>query len=61
MFLLLRDSRYFHYIFLHTVNMYMYVHVGGVIEDNEVFDNHFDGICLATGVKPQLSGKNDVH
>ena len=29
---------------------------GGTIEDNEVFDNHFDGICLATGVNPQLSG-----
>lgn len=29
---------------------------GGVIEGNEVFDNHFDGICLATGVNPALSG-----
>ena len=30
---------------------------GGVIKDNEVFDNDFDGICLATGVSPFLSGK----
>ena len=30
---------------------------GGVIEENEVFDNHFDGICLATGVNPALSGE----
>ena len=30
---------------------------GGVIEGNEVCDNHFDGICLATGVAPALSGR----
>ena len=30
---------------------------GGVIEHNEVFDNHFDGICLATGVTLSLSGQ----
>ena len=29
---------------------------GGYIENNEVFDNNFDGICLATGVSPVLSG-----
>ncbi len=29
---------------------------GGVIEENEVFDNYFDGICLATGVGPTLRG-----
>ena len=29
---------------------------GGVITENEVFDNHFDGICLATGVSPSLEG-----
>ncbi len=29
---------------------------GGVIDGNEVFDNHFDGICLATGVSPTMSG-----
>ena len=29
---------------------------GGVIEENEVFDNYFDGICLATGVNPTLKG-----
>lgn len=28
----------------------------GIIENNEVFDNHFDGICLATGVTLSLSG-----
>ncbi len=27
---------------------------GGVIDGNEVFDNHFDGICLATGVSPTM-------
>ena len=31
---------------------------GGVIEENEVFDNHFDGICLATGVNPMLKGQH---
>ena len=31
--------------------------VGGVIEDNEVFGNKFDGICLATGVNPKLKGE----
>ena len=30
---------------------------GGVIEGNEVCDNHFAGICLAIGVAPTLSGK----
>ena len=30
---------------------------GGVIEDNEVFGNKFDGICLATGVNPRLKGE----
>ena len=30
---------------------------GGVIEGNEVCDNHFAGIRLATGVAPTLSGK----
>lgn len=30
---------------------------GGIIENNEVFDNNFDGICLASGVTPFLSGK----
>ena len=34
---------------------------GGVIENNEVFDNHFDGICLATGVTLSLSGKYTSH
>ena len=29
---------------------------GGVIKENEVFDNYFDGICLATGVNPTLKG-----
>jgi len=29
---------------------------GGVTEGNEMCDNHFDGICLATGVAPTLSG-----
>jgi len=33
-----------------------YICVGGVIEDNEVFGNKFDGICLATGVNPRLKG-----
>ena len=27
------------------------------MEENEVFNNRFDGICLATGVEPQLSSK----
>ena len=31
--------------------------LGGVLEENEVFNNRFDGICLATGVEPQLSSK----
>ena len=30
---------------------------GGEIRDNEVFDNRFEGICLATGVKPSVSGE----
>jgi F-box protein 11 len=33
---------------------------GGEIHDNEIFDNRFEGICLATGVKPTVSG-NRVH
>ena len=32
---------------------------GGVIDGNEVFDNHFDGICLATGVSPTLTGNEN--
>ncbi len=31
--------------------------LGGVLESNEIFNNKFSGICLATGVKPQLSSK----
>ena len=31
---------------------------GGVIEENEVFDNHYDGICLATGVSPKLRSES---
>lgn len=31
--------------------------LGGVLEENEVFNNRFDGICLATGVEPQLNSK----
>ena len=27
------------------------------MEENEVFNNRFDGICLATGVEPQLSSE----
>ena len=30
---------------------------GGEITGNEIFDNRFEGICLATGVKPTLSGE----
>ena len=33
---------------------------GGVIEENEVFDNHYDGICLATGVSPRLKSESRV-
>lgn len=29
---------------------------GGSIEENEVFGNYFDGICLATGVSPTIKG-----
>ena len=29
----------------------------GMIEENEVFDNQYDGICLATGVCPILKSK----
>lgn len=32
--------------------------LGGVLERNEIFNNKFDGICLATGVEPKLIGKN---
>ena len=31
--------------------------LGGVLEENEVFNNRFEGICLATGVEPQLSSE----
>ena len=31
---------------------------GGIIEENEVFDNHYDGICLATGVSPKLRSES---
>ena len=34
-----------------------FFYLGGVLEENEVFNNRFDGICLATGVEPQLSSK----
>ena len=34
--------------------------LGGVLEENEVFNNRFDGICLATGVKPQLNSKYNL-
>ena len=30
---------------------------GGEIHGNEIFDNRFEGICLATGVKPTVSGE----
>ena len=33
---------------------------GGVIEENEVFGNKFDGICLATGVNPKLKGEHQM-
>ncbi|CAH3153101.1 unnamed protein product, partial [Pocillopora meandrina] len=33
---------------------------GGVLEENEVFNNRFDGICLATGVEPKLRSKYNV-
>ena len=29
---------------------------GGQIHENEIFENRFEGICLATGVKPTVSG-----
>ena len=29
----------------------------GIIEDIEVFNNHYDGICLATGVSPRLKSE----
>lgn len=35
----------------------MFFCLGGVLEENEVFNNRFDGICLATGVEPQLNSK----
>lgn len=34
--------------------------VGGIIENNTVFDNQYDGIALATGVHPQLRGST-IH
>ena len=40
----------------HGYIVYTYT-AGGVIEDNEVFGNKFDGICLATGVNPKLKGE----
>ena len=40
-----------------TIAMVTLHTVGGVIEDNEVFGNKFDGICLATGVNPKLKGE----
>ena len=30
---------------------------GGKIEENDIFQNRFDGICLATGVKPSVLGE----
>ena len=41
-------------IYVTMVTLYT---AGGVIEDNEVFGNKFDGICLATGVNPKLKGE----
>ncbi len=29
---------------------------GGVLEKNEIFDNRFDGVSLATGVSPKMLG-----
>ena len=34
---------------------------GGIIEENEVFDNHYDGICLATGVSPKLRSESVIQ
>ena len=34
---------------------------GGIIEENEVFDNHYDGICLATGVNPKLRSESATN
>ena len=47
------ESRLFHY-FDH--NNFI---AGGVLERNEVFNNRFDGICLATGVCPKILGTYD--
>ena len=33
---------------------------GGQIQENEIFENRFEGICLATGVKPTVSGTYNV-
>ena len=30
---------------------------GGVLEKNEIFNNRFDGVSLATGVLPKMIGK----
>ena len=29
---------------------------GGEIHGNEIFENRFEGICLATGVRPTVTG-----
>ena len=36
--------------------IYFCLFVGGVLEKNEIFNNRFDGVSLATGVLPKMIG-----
>ena len=38
--------------------LHVFFFEGGVLEGNEIFNNRFEGICLATGVKPELKGED---
>ena len=44
----------------HIYFLYISCILGGVFERNEVFNNRFDGICLATGVNPKMI-ENSCH
>lgn len=46
-----------HIELIHYGIILRYVLLGGILESNEIFNNKFSGICLASGVKPQLSSK----
>ena len=44
-------------ILLYSVSKTFSLIAGGVLEKNEIFNNRFDGVSLATGVLPKMIGE----